>query len=149
MALTRSNRIKLFDIGIVVVGVSLPLPWAEVAGRPRSGPAFANLLLSLPEVELLGDHLTFVAVLWYSIPLLALAAWLTQFRTWPRELSRWSVVFAALLALVVAVLVVWLAVRGVGFPTLGPAVAVIGAGVVLGATLLGSHPASTTDNLTP
>jgi hypothetical protein len=127
----RRGRLAAFNLGILLVWVSFPVPWAEVAGRVRTGPAFADLLLDLPEIDLLGSHLRIVALVWYSIPLLALVTWLTQFGHWPPHLTRWSQAGALGLALVVGASVSWLALRGVGFPQTGPVVAGLGAGLVL------------------
>lgn len=127
----RTGRLAAFNLGVLLVWLSFPVPWAEVAGKVRTGPAFADLLLDLPEISLLGNHLRIVALVWYSIPLLALVTWLTQFGHWPPHLTRWSQVAALGLALVVGVSLSWLALRGVGFPQAGPVVAGVGTGLVL------------------
>lgn len=132
----RSSLVVGLNVGIGLVFLSLPLPWARVAGRTRTGPAFADLLLGLPDVPLLGRHLEIVALLWYSIPLLALATWLTQFRAWPPSIDGWTLVGAALLGVAVALLMVWLAVRGVGFPQPGGVIASLGAALTLAVAVL-------------
>jgi hypothetical protein len=127
------RRVVLFNAGLVAIGVAVVLPWADVAGRPRSGPSFANLLLSLPDVAMLGSHLTVVAAVWYSIPLLALATWTTQFRSWPPALDRLTAALAVALLVATFLMVAWLAIRDVGFPSPGAVVAAVGAVLVLGA----------------
>lgn len=132
---TGRTRLVASNAGLGLVWCSLLLPWAEVAGRVRTGPAFADLLLDLPDIALLGDHLRLVAIVWYAIPLLALATWLTQFRSWPPSLGRLTTAAAVPLGLSVAASVLWLAARGVGFPQPGPVVATLGAAAVVAACI--------------
>lgn len=116
----------VFNAGLALVGVALLLPWAEVAGRTYQGPAFANLLLRLPEVRPLGDHLTLVAATWYLIPATALVTWGAQFTRWPPHVGWPSRGGVAVLAAATFAVTAWLAVRNVGFPAPGPVVAVAG-----------------------
>jgi hypothetical protein len=136
--MAADGRVIGFNAGILLVAVSVPLPWADVAGDPRSGPSFANLLLSLPDIPRLGSHLTMVAAVWWSIPFLALAAWTTQFRNWPPRLDGWTRLLAVPLLLSTLLMVAWLAVRDVGFPSVGAVLA--GAGAVLVAAVALAPP---------
>jgi hypothetical protein len=133
----RRAAVVALNVGIVLVFLSIPLPWARIAGQTRSGPAFADLLLGLPDIPRLGSYLRAVAALWYALPLLALATWLTQFRTWPPAATRATVVAASALAVAVALLMVWSGVRAVGFPSVGGLVASAGAALALGAAAVG------------
>jgi len=148
-AATATNRRRSLvvglNLGIALVFLSVPMPWARVAGRSRSGPDFADLLLRLPEIPGLGPHLEIVALLWYAVPVLALVTWLTQFRSWPPTLDGWTVIGAGLLCIVVALLMAWLALRGVGFPQAGGVVASIGALTALAAAIVarGRRPGAT------
>ncbi len=152
-----NDRVRLAagNAGLILVWCALLLPWAEVAGRRRTGPAFADLLLDLPRVSLVGEHLRLVAVGWYAIPLLALATWLTQFRSWPPRFDRLTAAAALLLGVTVAASVAWLAVRGVGFPQPGPVLASLGAAAVGAACIRlpnrreGRAPASASNSMPP
>jgi hypothetical protein len=126
-------RLLAFNLGLVLVGVAVVLPWAEVAGERYRGPAFANLLLRLPEVRPLGDHLTLVAWTWYLIPLGGLVAWGAQFTRWPPRVGWPSRAGLVVVTLATVAVSGWLAVRDVGFPAAGPVVALVGAGVAVAA----------------
>jgi hypothetical protein len=136
-------RIIFLNGGILLVALSVALPWADVGGRARSGPSFANLLLSLPELPLLGSHLRAVAFLWYSVPFLALITWVTQFRSWPPAVDRWTRAAGIVLVLATALMIGWLALRDVGFPSAGAACAGVGAALVAVALIAPSPRPST------
>jgi hypothetical protein len=134
--MSAHRRLVAFNVGLALVGVALLLPWADVAGQRYHGPAFANLLLRLPEVRPLGDHLTLVAFTWYLIPAAALLTWGAQFIGWPPHIGWPSRGGLAVLAAATLAVTAWLAARNVGFPAPGPLVAVAGVGVAGAAALM-------------
>lgn len=138
--MSAHRRLVAFNAGLALVGVALLLPWAEVAGQSYRGPAFANLLLRLPEVRPLGDHLTLVALTWYLIPAAALLTWGTQFIRWPPHIGWPSRGGLAVLAAATLAVTAWLAVRNVGFPAPGPVAAVVGVVVAGGAAMRARAP---------
>jgi hypothetical protein len=138
----RSRRqliaVALFNAGVVLVALGLFLPWATVAGDSRSGPQFAADLLGLPDIDRL-EVVPAFAFWWYAIPLLALGAWVSQFRSWPPSLSWWTHGFAALLVIATAIFYAGLVARGAGGPGLGASVSLGGAVLAGGASLIGGR----------
>ena len=103
-------RVSAIHLGLALVALGCFIPWVTIAGRTRSGPALANLSLSLADLGF-ETPLSVFGYGWYIIPIAALALWVSLWRNYPPNPDRITIGFAAIL-LVVAVLFTVLVVRG-------------------------------------
>ena len=123
-------RTAVVHVGLIGVAIGALLPWVTVGGLSRSGAGLANLSLSLADLGF-STPLSAVGFGWYAIPILALGAWLTLWRSFPPEPGRTTGAIAAILLVVAAVF--WALVTQGPFlgSHIGATVSLAGAGISL------------------